>query len=544
MKILFVATRKNSDPLERELYEMDFMNRVLGFKRSLLDLGLQTVIACTPPEVDTEFVDEYFQDIPYDTDADFVALSAKTSCVVHVYEVADEFRRRGKKVILGGIHASLRPDEALMHVDTVVIGEAELVWPECVRDAIAGKINKRYEAKGFPPMEGIPVPAWDKLRGGDFLFHQIQTTRGCPFKCRFCSVPDIAGSDFRFKPIERVINEIKSLPRAGKITEEIKALYFVDDNFLSRPKYTKDLLRALIPLRKRGEVPNWSAETTLNVARDEELLDLFAAAGCTTLIIGFESISSETLNAMNKGINYCLNYHEAIHNIHVRGMSIVGNFIVGFDTDTISVFHELIEFIDENAILYPFFSILTPMPGTALHDDFKRDGRLDHFDWGRYDTRHVVYDPKHMTRDQLLDGYIWLYEKSYCGERAINRLKKHWQTYSQVHSSIAERMFLKWKLRHEYRAASPELKSFHDQVWHLLADKKLKGNASQFMYYLDSGDFTQFMIENYRSSDWREHYKIFESGENPGKDELTVDTELLVKQWESKKLRQPKVAGR
>ncbi|MDF2696932.1 MAG: radical protein, partial [Labilithrix sp.] len=163
-RITFVATRKNIDRAERELYEMDLLCRGLGFKRAFLDLGIQTVMACTPPGVSIDLVDEYLDPIDYDVKTDLVALSAKTSCVTWAYEVARRFRAKGKRVVLGGIHASLRPEEALEHVDCVVTGEAELLWPQVVRDLEAKKLKERYDATGFPPMDRIPPPAWGRSK--------------------------------------------------------------------------------------------------------------------------------------------------------------------------------------------------------------------------------------------------------------------------------------------------------------------------------------------------------------------------------------------
>ncbi len=531
MKILFVATRKNSDPADRELYEMDFMNELLGFRRSLLDLGLLTVAACTPPDVEIEFVDEYVQPIPYDADVDLVALSAKTSCVVHAYEVAARFRRRGIPVVLGGIHASLRPDEALEHVDHVVIGEAEATWPEFVRAFQAGRAPRKVTADGFPPMDRIPVPAWNRIHGGDFLFHQIQTTRGCPFMCRFCSVPDISGQSFRFKPVERVIEEIRAFPKAGPLKERMKALYFVDDNFISRTRYTKELLEALVPLFKKGELREWSAETTLNVAKDEELLDLFARAGCSTLIIGFESISEATLLSMDKKVNFCLTYQEAIDRIHQRGMSIVGNFIVGFDTDTTRVFRDILDFVDQHQILYPFFSILTPMPGTKLHDDYARAGRLDHTDWSRYDTRHVVFEPRHMTRAQLMDGYIWLYEQAYASPRALDRLERYWRTWRRRRSSFVENSFVAINLLKFRNRGSARFQWLLKEGWRRLARKDLCSDVGQLVYYFDSAHFCDY-LDRFRSADYEAHVRLFRGDVKVDH----VDPRLERKQWQRDKL--------
>lgn len=493
MKVEFVATRKNSDPSERELYEMDFMLGVLGYKRAFMDLGLQTVATCTPPGVEIRFQDEYLAPLRFETDADLVALSAKTSCVTRAYAVADAYRARGKRVVLGGIHASLRPEEALQHVDCVVVGEAEETWPRVIRDLEAGKLAQRYDAGGFPNMRGIPVPSWRFVDQGRYFYQQIQTTRGCPFMCRFCSVPDISGQDFRFKPVENVLAEIRGLPKSRGPIDKTRPMYVVDDNFISRPAYTRELLKAMAPLHARGELPSWSAETTLNVARDEELLDLLAAAGCTVLIIGFESVSEATLKDMDKGVNFCMSYQDATEAILSRGMNIVGNFIVGFDTDDLRVFADTLEFIQRNGILYPFFSILTPMPGTALFDEMKAAGRLDHERWDLYDTRHVVFEPKQMTREQLMDGYIWLYEKAYGAEMTLERLEKAWRRSPKSGSDLASKVFITARTAGSVFGREPEYRSFYKALRSLLFDKHLGGDVGQMLYMLDSNHFARFL---------------------------------------------------
>jgi radical SAM superfamily enzyme YgiQ (UPF0313 family) len=520
--ITFIATRKNRDRSERELYEMDVMIRALGFKRSFLDLGIHTVMACTPPDVKVRLVDEYLEEIDYDIETDAVALSAKTSCVTHAYDVADEFRRRGKTVILGGIHASLRPHEALEHVDCVVTGEAETVWPEAVRDLAAGKLKSRYDAAGFPDMGKIPIPVHGNAN--QYLFHQLQTTRGCPFRCRFCSVPDISGQDFRFKPVEQVVKEIRALPKSKGPIASGKPLYIVDDNFISRVRYTKELLRALVPLREQGELPSWSAETTLNVAVDEEMLDLFQKAGCATLIIGFESVTEASLADMDKPVNFCLTYQDAVARIHARGMTVIGNFIVGFDTDTRSVFKETLDFVQNTGILYPFFSILTPMPGTKLFDDFARDGRLDHQDWERYDTRHVVMEPKQMTRDELMDGYIWLYEQAYGSDKLWERMEKHWRERPGG-SNLVEKAFVAARLAPEMLRGDSELRAFYKQGLALMSKRGLHADAGQLLYVLDSYDFARFM-RRFSTAHRAKNYRAFESGE---------DTKPKVMQWQNEK---------
>lgn len=534
MKITFVATRKNFDPTERELYEMDLMLRVLGFKRSFLDLGIQTVAACTPPGVEIEIVDEYLQDIDYGMRTDVVALSAKTSCVSKAYDVARRFRSRGTRVVLGGIHASLRPDEALQHVDAVVTGEAETLWPQVVRDLEAGRLRHRYDADGFPPMDAIPVPAWRAVDTSQYLFHQLQTTRGCPFRCKFCSVPDISGQDFRFKRVEQVVHELRSLPRGGGPIAAGKPLYIVDDNFISRVKYTKDLLRALVPLFQTGQLPTWSAETTLNVANDEEMLDLFRDAGCSTMIIGFESVSEATLRDMDKPVNFCLTYPEAVDRIHARGITVVGNFIVGFDTDTRGVFKQTLDFIQQTGILYPFFSILTPMPGTNLFDEFKAAGRLDHERWDQYDTRHVVFEPRHMRRDELMDGYIWLYEQAYGTDLLLDRIERNWKSRPRTTSKTVEKLFIASRLAPEMWRGDKELRRLYRDALGLLMNRRLHSDAGHLLFLLDGYDFARFM-RRYRSPGYLDNYRTCETPERVQDEKAAADSGLSVLQWENKK---------
>lgn len=531
-RITFVATRKNLDPTERELYEMDLLCRGLGFKRAFLDLGIQTVMACTPPGVNVELVDEYLDPIDYDVATDLVALSAKTSCVTYAYEVARRFRAKGKRVVLGGIHASLRPEEALGHVDCVVTGEAELLWPEVVRDLEAGKLKERYDAVGFPPLDRIPAPAWGRGKPDAYLFHQLQTTRGCPFRCRFCSVPDISGQDFRFKPVECVLRELRALPKGRGPIARGKPIYIVDDNFISRTRYTKDLLRAMIPLKEAGEIPSWSAETTLNVASDEEMLDLFRDAGCSTLIIGFESVTEASLAAMDKPVNFCLTYQEAIDRIHARGMTIIGNFIVGFDTDTVGVFKQTLDFVQSTGILYPFFSILTPMPGTKLFDEYKAAGRLDHEKWHLYDTRHVVFEPTNMTREELMDGYVWLYEQAYGAENLYARIERNWRRRTSG-SNLLEKAFIGARLAPEMVKGDAELRRHFKQGLELLMNRHLKGDAGQLLYLLDAYDFARF-LRRWSTPGRDEHYRTFV---DPSRWQRSrdADEKLGVMQWQNTK---------
>jgi radical SAM superfamily enzyme YgiQ (UPF0313 family) len=526
VKIQLIATKKNADRSERELYELDLMLKILGFSRAFMDLGLQTVASVTPRRHQIAFDDEYLAPIDYDSGADVVALSGKTSCITRTYQVADELRARGKLVVLGGIHASLRPDEALQHADVVVDGEAEEIWPEVLADLERKRPKQLYKAPGFPDMARIPSASSRFVDASRYFYQQLQTTRGCPFMCRFCSVPDIAGQTFRFKPVENVVREILELPIGGGPIARARPLYVVDDNFISKPKYTKDLLRAMVALRKRGKLPDWSAETTLNVAKDEELLDLLRDAGCTVLIIGFESVTEATLADMDKSVNFCMTYQEATDLIRARGIKVVGNFIVGFDTDDLRVFRDTLDFIDKNRIMYPFFSILTPMPGTALFDDFDREGRLDHQRWELYDTRHVVFGPKQMTRDQLMDGYVWIYEQAYGADAMLNRLESWWNLPSSKGASMAERLFITARIKALTNEQDIPDRELLDEALKMYLDRKLAAETGSLLYMLDANHFARF-LHRFKSRNVRENYRCFQ---NP---ELAIaESERLSMQWD------------
>lgn len=527
MKIQFVATKKNSDPSQRELYELDYMLAVLGFKRAFMDVGLQTIATCTPGHHAIQFDDEYLAPIDYDAGADLICLSAKTSCVTRAYEVADEFKRRGKTVVMGGIHPSLRPEEALQHADIVVRDEAEEIWPRVLEDIENKRAKQLYKADGFPDMAKIPAVSWDFVDQKQYFYRQLQTTRGCPFMCRFCSVPDISGQAFRCKPVANIIEEIRAIPRAGGPIANARPLYVVDDNFISRPSYTKELLRAMVALREQGVLMDWSAETTLNVAKDEEMLDLLKAAGCSVLIIGFESVSEATLLDMDKSVNFCMTYQEAMDRISARDIAVVGNFIVGFDTDDLRVFKDTLEFIEKNRIMYPFFSILTPMPGTKLFEDVRAEGRIDHERWDLYDTRHVVFQPKQMTRDQLMDGYVYLYEQAYGPELTLARLEHWWsrQTHAKT-SAMSERMFIAARTANLAFSSDPDTRRLYREATKMMLDRKMHGEVGQLLYMLDANHFAHF-LRRFNSINRDRNYALFADP-----DEGALASKRIAMQWD------------
>ena len=250
-------------------------------------LGLPTIAANTPPDVEVRIVDECVEDIDFNVDVDLVGISVMTYLAPRAYEIAAKFRARGVKVVLGGIHVSMCPEEAKEHADSIVVGESEKTWPILVEDFRRGELKSLYEEKDLPKLENLPIPRRELFKPNSYwTTNCVQTSRGCPFACDFCTVTIFGGNQFRLRPIEQVIEEVKRLKKGFVV--------FVDDNIAGNKAYAKQLFKALIPLKI-----NWGSQASLTMARDPELLDLAAKSGCTALFIGVESISEENLAASN-----------------------------------------------------------------------------------------------------------------------------------------------------------------------------------------------------------------------------------------------------
>lgn len=378
-------------------------------------LALPLLAALAPPGIEVSLCDEVVQEIDWDEEVDLVALSVITPTAPRAYQVADRFRARGVKVVMGGIHPSLLPAEALRHADAVAIGEAEQLWPQIVEDARQGRLKPLYRAASPPPLQGLPLPRYDLLDSRRYLIpNVVQASRGCPFDCSFCSVSAFSGHTYRLRPLSEVIRDISSLP--GRF------FLFVDDNLLGNKGYGRRLLRALIPLRRQ-----WVTQASLSVARDEELLDLAAEAGCIGLLIGFESLSQEILEAVGKRANRAEEYKDLIRRIRSRGIGIQGSFVFGFDQDDPSVFGRTAEFVEETQLDAANFCRLTPFPGTRLFSQLQAEGRLLHRDWRYYDREHVVFRPQRMSPQELEEGTLWAYQRIYSIASILRRMPPNWR---------------------------------------------------------------------------------------------------------------------
>jgi radical SAM superfamily enzyme YgiQ (UPF0313 family) len=352
-------------------------------------LNLAILAAITPPDIEVEIVDESVQPIDLDTSADLVGITAMTNMAPVAYRMADEFRRRGRKVVLGGVHATVCHDEALQHADTVVVGEAEPIWHELLTDFTTGNLKRIYRPHTLFDMKGYGIPRRDLLKPQLYLFPStLETGRGCPFDCEFCSVSRTAGRSYRFRPTQEVLEDVDSLKN--------RWVFFVDDIINGHRAHALELFRAL-----KGKGLKWAGQATVLIARDEELMDAAFEAGCRGLFIGFETFSSTTLKKLGKPDNWKKRFFEACDALHRKRIAIWGGFVFGLDTDTLESLHETATLAAEAELEFAQFSRLTPLPGTAQWKQFHAEDRLVETDWAKYNFQHVVYRPKQMNADEL-----------------------------------------------------------------------------------------------------------------------------------------------
>jgi radical SAM superfamily enzyme YgiQ (UPF0313 family) len=366
-------------------------------------LTLTTLASLVPPEIpaDIRILDEGVEEIDPDRiDADLVGISAITGTAPRAYEIAARLRQRNIPVVLGGVHPTLLPEEAVEHADSVVVGYAEESWPQLLRDFAAGRMLRRYDQNPNLKLANLPFPQrqlFDKTMVN--VAHTIEATRGCVYQCEFCVVPAAWG-----RPLQKPVGDVV----ADLLQMEAKRVIFLDLNLIADVPYAKELFTALIPLKIR-----WAGLTTTTIAWDDELLALAARSGCRGLLIGFESLNPESLKETKKAFNMQRDYHDVVHRIRGRGIALMGCFVFGFDHDTVQTFDETVEFVMESHMDLPRYAIAVPFPATALFKRLKAQGRISTEDWSLYDGQHVVFEPKNMTADELLRNTSRAWKKTY-----------------------------------------------------------------------------------------------------------------------------------
>ena len=418
--------------LKKKRYKLLLINplntRRTGFIRDSKSIyppmSLGIIAALTPSNWDVEILDENFSKFEY-KEADLVGFTALTSSVNRSYELAGIYKKNKVPTVIGGIHVSMMPEEALQYADTVVKGEAEHVWAKVIDDFEKGKMQKIYEAKRLPMVES-PKPRIDLYHPG-YTFGSIQTTRGCPMDCEFCSVHTFNGTAYRPRPVEDVIEEYALIPK--------KKVYFVDDNLVGYSRRSaeriKEICRRII---KSGVKKHWFCSASMNIAKDEELLELMAQAGCKMIFLGIESELVDQLQSVNKNMNLKIgvdNFARIYDTLHKHRIAVLGAFIFGLDSDTADSIRKRTDYILNAGIDSIQTTILTPLPGTRLYNRFSKEGRLLYTnypeDWERYSFAEVVYKPKLMEvqefEDVVQESWERMYNKKSIGKRFIKTLK-------------------------------------------------------------------------------------------------------------------------
>ena len=384
--------------------------------KSFAPLTVPYLAALFPSDVNVTIHHEQIRPIDYDIDVDLIAITFLIANANHAYEIADRFRNRGVKVIMGGFHASLLPDEVLKHADSVVIGEAENLFPIIINDLKRGALKSVYKSENIHNLENLPFPRYDLLENDFVLTHSIQATRGCPYKCEFCSIISF-NSGFRVRPIDEVIRDITCYE--GRNYLQNKIVMFWDNNLTGNKQYAKELFRKMIPLKKR-----WFSQLSIDMVRDKELMRLAAESGCASVFIGIESFSQESLKSIKKNQNKIADYKKAIRTFHDFGIYVMAGLIIGFDEDTVDSISKIPDIVQEVGIDMPFVSILTPNYGTGLYERYSRENRIFTKDWSRYNAFNAVFHPKNISVEELHSAYLDIWKELHSVPKTITRVFK------------------------------------------------------------------------------------------------------------------------
>ena len=371
------------------------------------NLALPILAGLSPTDVEISFTDDLLTPIDVKRDfkkVDLVGITVLSKTALRAYKIADAYRKTGIPVVLGGIHPTALPDEAKQHADSVVIGEAEGVWPRLIDDVRMGDLKPFYRQEGYTELSKVPTPRREILPKKGYLpLDVIQVSRGCPFRCEFCTVQKFFGETYRFRSISEVVEEVRRLPH--------RWMMFTDDNIIANPSYSRELLKALIPLRKK-----WFGQASLAGLKKVENVELLAKSGCNSLFIGFESLSKTNLMKSQKFQNDPSDYREIIDTLHRYGIAISGAFIFGFDEDDPSVFEETVTFAIQTKLFSAVFMILTPYPETAFYHRVKKEERLVEDRWWlleRPEDSAPHFLPMRMGREALLSGWKSAWKEFY-----------------------------------------------------------------------------------------------------------------------------------
>lgn len=373
-------------------------------------LSLSILAALTPKQHETVCIEENADEIPMDEHWDIVGMSAMTATISRAYELAAIFRKKGSVVVIGGIHASILPDEAAQHADVVVVGEAEGIWPAVVGD-IERKQHKKIYHNLRPEIVEYPMPIRKKrlsFLGIPPYIMPIMSSRGCPHDCEFCSVHGVYGRKQRFVPVEAIVRDIKE---SGS-----KLVMFLDDNLGANRAYAMKLFEAMRPLKVR-----WLTQTSVRFILDDELFSAALKAGCEGLFIGVESVEAHAMKKIRKSLSDIALYEKAIKKCRDAGVIFHASLIFGLDEQGPEVFDNTLNFLLDNAVPSINPNILTPYPGTVLHEKLKKEDRILHFNWAYYDHTTVSFRPKNMSPQELSERFLNFRDRFYSYSSILRR---------------------------------------------------------------------------------------------------------------------------
>ena len=375
-------------------------------------LTLSLIAGMTPSEHEVEICEEEYDDIVnLDGDYDLIGISIMSQTCLRGYEIANEFKKRGKLVVFGGIHASAMPEEALLYGDAVVIGEAEGgLWEEVLMDAEHNRLRSFYKLSKVPDLQIHVFPKRDliKCSSSKYRIAPIETTRGCPYNCDFCTVSRFFGTMQRHKPVRDIITDARSCPQ--------KILFFIDDNIAFRRKFALELFNELIPLKKK-----WIGQASIGISRDKELMKMAYNSGCRGLLIGFESMSNEGIRTYRKTLKTLDENVLAVRKLRDNGILVMASLIFGLDSDTEAVFDLSYEFLSKSKSAFFQACLMTPYPGTVVFENLKKEGRILTDDWSKFDTKKVVISPKNISPERLFQGYNEIRKATYSYNSIISR---------------------------------------------------------------------------------------------------------------------------
>lgn len=396
-------------------------------KFSGFGLGLLVVASLTPPEFMIEIIDENFDQIPFDNDYDLVGITANTSQAIRAYEIADRFRKRGNTVVIGGIHATVLPYEAKEHADTVLIGEAENSWPLLLEDYKHNRLKPFYKQEKVVDLRLSPLPRYDLLKPENYTVVWVQTTRGCPHDCEFCAASRVYGRNYRKKTVDQILREIELIKRIWDRPQ----VSFADDNMFVDRNHSTVLLNRLRELNIK-----YFAQSDISIAEDENFLRLLKDSGCNILFIGLETLSKEGLRQINNNkwkARYLEKYEKYVERIQTIGIGVMGAFVIGLDTDTISIFDRIAEFVIKNNLYAMQLTILTPLPGSRLRERLLGENRIANVnDWTKYTCNDINIIPRNMTAEQLREGFFLIHRRVYGDEACTQRMKYFKEIYNKI----------------------------------------------------------------------------------------------------------------